>query len=185
MKKLTFFLAFVFSCVVGASAQPRMIEKKTAETKPPVALANAVFKAKYEGGLFGFSEKAEGSLRFDDANLRLVFFDKTNKELFGIPYDAIMVVYPQSQTVQTTGGKVVQHIPLPGAGLAGAFIREKRRFLIINYDDREMDAKGTANFKLENKELLDSLIQAIGSKAEMQQRGDAYYRPRRVGVQPQ
>jgi len=37
------------------------------------------------------------------------------------------------------------------------------------------------NFKVDNKELLDSVIQTLGQKAQMQQRGDAYYRPRKEG----
>jgi hypothetical protein len=30
--------------------------------------------------------------------------------MFGIPYDAIQVIYPQSKSVQSTGGKVMQQI---------------------------------------------------------------------------
>jgi hypothetical protein len=178
MKKLSFSLAFVILCFTGgAFAQPRIIEKKLEKT--PAVLAPISFKAKYEGGMYGFSKKEEGTLRFDDANFRLVFLGKENKELFAIPYKSINVIYPQSQSVQSTGGRVVQHVPLPGAGIAGLFMKEKKRYLMVNFNDPDIDAKGLINFKLESKELLEKVIQALGDKAEMQQRGEAYYRPQR------
>jgi len=175
MKKFIFCLVFVILCFADAFAQPRIAEKKPADS--PAALAPVSFKAKYEGGMFGFSRKETGTLRFDDGNRRLVFFSKDNKELFTIPYKALVVIYPQSQSVRSTTGTVVGAIPLPGAGIAGMFIKEKKRYLIINFDDPDMNAKGTASFKLESKELLDSVIQTLGNKAEMQKRGDAFYRP--------
>jgi hypothetical protein len=177
MKKLALCLAFVASCFLTGYAQPRLIVNKVEKTPP--AIAPVKFVAKYEGGMFGFSKKEEGTLRFDDANFRLVFFDKNNKERFGIPYKDLIVVSPHSRSVQSTTGKVVQNVPLLGAGILGGFIKEKRRYLVLNFDDPDMDIKGTINFKLENKDLLDSVVQTLGNKAELQQRGDAFYRPKR------
>ena len=37
-------------------------------------------------------------------------------------------------------------------------------------------AKGIVNFKIESKELLDSVIVGLAEKAKLTQRGDAYYR---------
>jgi len=178
MKNLLFLFTLLFAVSVSAvSAQPRIIEKKP-EKKEPAAIAQISFKAKYEGGMFGFSEKESGTLKFDGANYRLVFFGKNNKELFSIPYDAIQVIYPQSKSIQSTGGKVMERLPLPGAGIAGIFMKNKTRYMVINYDDSDVDVKGTVNFKLDSKELLDSAIQTLGNRAEMQQRGDAFYRPK-------
>jgi len=127
MKNILFVSVMVFFvCASFAAAQPRIVEKKP-EKAQPVTLASITFKAKYEGGMFGFSEKETGTLKFDGNNRRLVFFGKNNKELFGIPYDAIEVIYPQSKTVQSTGGKVMERIPLPGAGIAGIFMKNKTR----------------------------------------------------------
>ena len=109
----------------------------------------------------------------------LFFFGKEGKELFSMPYETLLLIYPQSQSVRSTTGTVVSAIPLPGAGLAG-LIREKRRYLIVHYNDTDVDAKGIVNFKLDNKELLDSVIQALGEKAKLTQRGDAFYRPRKA-----
>jgi hypothetical protein len=61
--------------------------------------------------------------------------------------------------------------------LAG-FIKEKRRYLIVQFDDPDVDAKGTINFKLEKKETLDAVLAALAEKAALQQRGDAYYKPK-------
>ncbi len=182
MKELVFCLIFAFLCFTHVFAQPRMVVINKTE-KSAAVLSPASFEAKYEGGMFGFSRKEVGTIRFDDANFRLVFFSKQNKELFSIPYKAMVVIYPQSQSAQSTTGKVVQNIPLPGAGLAGIFMKEKKRYLIINFDDPELDARGTVNFKLDDAKLLGSAIQTLGDKAEMQQRGDAYYRPK-VTAQP-
>lgn len=176
MKKVLFLAAIVCVFAVGSFAQPRPMDKPAAK---PTAKAPALstVEAKYEGGMFGFSEKVDGTLKMDDANSRLVFLGKDQKEMFGIPYEAFLVIYPQSKAVTSTTGNVVKWLPLPGAGLAG-FIKEKRRYLIVQFDDPDVDAKGTINFKLDSKELLDSLLVTLADKAALQQRGDAYYKPR-------
>lgn len=177
MKQIIFFTVLLLGLSAAAYSQPRPVERSTAQTEKK-AVMQANYEATYEGGLFGFSSKRNGSLRFDDVNNRLVFFGEDNRELFGIPYESVLVVYPQSKTVTSTAGNVVRNVPLPGAGLAG-FIKEKRRYMILNIDDIDADVKGVINFKLKSKESLDSLIDTLGSKAGLQQRGDAYYRPKR------
>lgn len=178
MKKLLFTLAFSLSaCAAFVSAQPRPIEKTETKSVVKTNAAPASFEAKYEGGMFGFTEKQTGTLKFDDANERLVFFGKEGKELFAFSYESLLLIYPQSQSVRSTTGTVVSAVPLPGAGLAG-LIREKRRYLVVHFSDPDVDVKGIVNFKLENKELLDSVIETLGEKAKLTQRGDAYYRPK-------
>jgi hypothetical protein len=176
MKKLVFFVVFTLVGIAGIQAQPKIVEKKI-EKPTPAAIAPVSFKAKYEGGMFGFSKKEEGTLKFDDANFRLVFFDKQGKERFGIPYSTLIVLYPNTQSVQSGTGRVVQNVPLMGAGIAGAFMKKNIRYMVINFDDTDMNVKGTTSFRLESTELLQSVIQTLGTKAEMQPRGDAYYRP--------
>ncbi|MDQ3798804.1 MAG: hypothetical protein M3384_05085 [Acidobacteriota bacterium] len=183
MKKILTLLAIgVFACVTaavtGVSAQPRPVETKAPPTAPPKPAPQS-FAAKYEGGMFGFSEKEQGTLKFDDINERIVFFGKDQKEKFGIPYDAMLIIYPQSQSVRTTTGNVVRALPLPGAMLGG-LIREKRRYLIVHYQDTDVDAKGIVNFRIEDKELLDSVLATLAEKAEMKLRGDAYVRPKKA-----
>lgn len=177
MKKVLFFLALsLFACASIVSAQPRPVEK-TPTPKPVVQPAPASFEAKYEGGMFGFNKKEEGTLKFDDANERLVFYGKDQKEKFGVPYKSMLIVSPQSQSVQSTAGKVVGAV---FSNIVGGFIKEKRRYLIINFDDPDVEAKGVMSFRIDDQPLLDSVIVALGEKAELKQRGDAYIRPKVV-----
>lgn len=175
MKLLTLIGCLLFLFGVEAAAQPRPLESGS---KPStVKAAPQSFPAKYEGGMFGFPDKETGSLKFDDENKRLVFFGKDGKELFGIPFESLLVVSPQSNSVTSTTGNVVSHIPLPGAGLA-SLIKEKRRYLVLQFNDPDADVRGVVNFKLENRELLESAVDTLGKKAGLTQRGDSYYRPK-------
>lgn len=176
MKKIILLTCAVLGFSVFASAQPKIVEKKI-EKPSPAAIAPVSFKAKYEGGVFGFSKKEEGTLKFDDSNFRLVFYDKDNKERFGIPYSALVVIYPNTESVQSGTGRVVQNVPLMGAGIVGAFMKKNVRYMVLNFDDTDMGVKGTTSFRLESNELLQSVVQTLGTKAEMQPRGDAYFRP--------
>ena len=175
MKNL-FLLGVIFLLSAAAFAQPRPPETARERSEADIKPAPESFDARYEGGFFGFSDKQSGRLRFDDANSRFVFFGKDGKEMFGIPYASVLVVSPQSRSVTTPAGSVVRHIPLPGAGLAG-FIREKRRYLIVQFHDPDVDARGTVSFKIDDRDLLDSAIRSLGEKSGLKRRGDAYIRP--------
>jgi hypothetical protein len=161
-------------CAVAA-AQPRPLEKSNEPAAP--AVTQRVFEVKYQGGVFGFNEKQEGILRIDEANQRVVFFGKDQKELFGIPFNSLLVVSPQKTVGTPTSGKVVSMIPVPGAGLA-SLIKEKKRYLVLYYNDPDVDAKGVVSFKVDNKTALEAAIQAVGESAKLTRRGDTYYRPR-------
>lgn len=177
MKKIIFSLAFALSFSAITLAQPRPADNTTG-TSTTKKQAPSSFKAKYEGGMFGYSKKETGTLKFDDANSRLVFFGKDQKEWFGIPYDALQVIYPHSRAETANGGRVIEYIPLPGSFLGG-FIKNKRRYLIAQFADPDIDdARGAVSFKVENQELLDSVLQALAEKAKLTQRGEAYYRPK-------
>jgi len=52
--------------------------------------------------------------------------------------------------------------------------------MVINFDDPDVSAKGTINFKFDSQGMLSSAIQILGDKAEMQQRGDAFYRRKKT-----
>jgi hypothetical protein len=183
MRKIIFLCFALFAFSIAVFAQPRPIEKKPEQKTDRNTVAKTPapnsFSAKYEGGMYGYSKKETGILKFDDANERLVFFGKDQKEMFTIPYKSMLVIFPNSKSVSSTAGSVASHIPLPGAGLLG-LITEKRRYLVVNYDDPDVDAKGLVNFKLENKELLDSVLRTLGEKAKLTPRGDAFYRPKTV-----
>lgn len=181
MKKLTFFLCLgVLICVMTgvAIAQPRPKDNaQTNEPKPQPAPEK--FTANYQGGIFGYSEKLKGTLSFDNVNNRLVFRNKEDKEVFSIPYKSLQVIYPDSRSVRPTAATVAGSIPAPyGANLPFLFMRKKNRYLIIQFNDPDSDVRGATSFRLENKELLRSVIYTLGEKANLTQRGDAFYRPR-------
>jgi len=183
MKKVTISICLVFfTFALNVFAQSRPAEKKQDSKTVQKTIARTPapnsFEAKYEGGMLGYGKREKGTLKFEDANERIVFYGKDQKEKFSIPYKSMLVIYPNAKSQRSTTGRVVGAIPLPGAGIAGLFMREKLRYLIINFNDPQVDAKGTVNFKLANKELLGSVIQTLGEKAQMTQRGDAYYRPK-------
>lgn len=160
-----------------AYAQPRPAEKGS----PAPTSLPPTFEARYEGGIFGSAGKQSGTLRFDDANERVVFFKKDGKEMFGIPYASLVVIYPDSKEGISKTGNVASRLPVPGAGLFG-LMTKSTKYLVLNFDDPDVEAAGTANFKFSEKDNLLLFINALGTKARMTQRGDAYYRPKRRAV---
>ena len=177
MKSIILLTVFAASITLIGYAQPRPVERTSPNPATGRIQLPTSVEARYEGGMFGFSQKEKGQLKFDDMNERLVFYGEDGKEKFSIPLDAMLVIYAQSKSVTSTTGNVVSHIPLPGAFLGG-FIKEKRRYLIMQIEDPDADVKRVVNFKLESKEVLDLMLAAIAQKAKLEQRGDAYYRPR-------
>jgi hypothetical protein len=177
MKKGIFLsLAIAFLPLV-ATAQPRPADKTaSASVNLPAA-----FPARYESGIFGARKKQKGTLRFDDANERLVFYGENSKEMFSIPYGSFVVIYPDNKESMTQTGNVMSRMPLPGAGLFG-LATSKASYLVINYDEQEVDAQGTANFRFDKKDQLVNFVDALGTKAKMIKRGDAYYRPKKKSV---
>lgn len=174
MKKLL-FLTFAVSCFTGIiGAQVRPVEKPSPTVSPN---APDSYEARYEGGIFGSSAKEKGTLKFDDPNKRIVFYRTDQKEMFSIPYAALVVVYPDSRDSVPQSGKVVSHLPLPGAGLA-SLLNKSTKYANLTFDDPDIEAKGTASFRFDNKEMLLTFINKLGAKAKMKQRGDAYYRPK-------
>lgn len=174
MKKLLFLTIAVFCFAGMLKAQPRPAEKPAPTVSPN---APDSYEARYEGGIFGSSAKEKGTLTFDDANERVLFLRKDKKEMFSIPYASLVVIYPDSKDSVPQSGKVISHLPLPGAGLAG-LMNKSTKYANLTFDDPDIDAKGNASFRFDNKEQLLMFINKLGAKAKMKQRGDAYYRPR-------
>ena len=191
MKKFSITLsliALLFS--VNSLAQVRPVETETElEEKTAADPAEEVkekpksqqyfrkkFPVKYQGGLFGYSKKAHGTIGFDEINERMIFFGKDGKEKFSIPYKSIIVVYPSQKKVRAGSGRVIGAAPLPGLGLLGSLIKKKKNYMIVQFDDPDVKAKGNANFLLDTGEVLAEAITALGENAEMKKRGDAYIR---------
>lgn len=180
MKKLLIlFSVSLFAFTTLASAQPRPVSKSADKDDEVVQPAPKTFETKYQGGVIGFSKKQKGTLKFDDANLRLVFYNDDDKEQFAISYDAIVVVAPSAKKVQSGTGRAIGAIPFPGAGIGGSFLKKKKNYLVITFRDPDVEVQGTVNFLIDTNELLQSVVHTLGSKAELSQRGDAFFRTRK------
>lgn len=179
MKTILFLLIGLIVSVSPVFAQPRPVEKISVKNVKTTPAPNS-FTAKYEGGMIGFNNKEQGTLKFDDENERLIFSGKDGKENFALPYSAILLVSPSEKKVQSGTGRVIGAVPIIGAGLGGSLLKKKKNYLVIQYRDVDVDVQGTANFLIDTGELLDSVVQTLGEKAELTQRGDAYYRPRKT-----
>ena len=70
-------LLLLGALLTGAFAQrPRAVEPDPATQTAKPRPAPKTLKAKYEGGVFGYTKTMEGTLSFDDKNNRLLFKDK-------------------------------------------------------------------------------------------------------------
>lgn len=179
MNRLVLILLVVFVAFAGLAlgqVRPVGTSNDTVVADAPSRVMLESISAKYQGGLFGYSKKEKGTIKFDIINERLIFIGKDGKERFSVPYSALAVVYPSTRKVQSGTGRAVGAIPFPGAGLGGMFIKKKKNYLVINYDDKEVNASGTMNFLVDTTEVLHNSIYTIGEKAEMKPRGDAYVR---------
>jgi hypothetical protein len=141
--------------------------------------------AKYMGGFAGMRKKQEGMLTFDDRNRRLVFRDKNEKEVISISYDAVMVAFADSETRRLMGNGT-SSVVLGTAGILGMpalLFKKKFQYLTIEFEDPDTYLKGTTQFKLANRDIIDSVAYALAQKAGLNQQGEVYVR-RRMMTQP-
>ncbi|HKR61689.1 MAG TPA: hypothetical protein VJS64_18525 [Pyrinomonadaceae bacterium] len=158
---------------VDVSAQrPRAVDPNAAKATPKVAPAPQTVKAKYEGGVFGYKNTMEGTLSFDDTNNRLVF-KREQKELFFIPYNAVTSAFADTQKRRPAAATVASAVPLIYA-LPAQFIKTKVRYLTLNYYDPDTHVTGITSFRMENKEILASVLQSLVEKTGMVARGEVY-----------
>lgn len=194
MKKVFTFLGtgLVVALMAGATlAQgPRPTASSTTTTSQPTGIsvpkpppAPQTFKAKYEGGIFGYNKKETGTLTFDDGNKRLVFRNKQQKEVLSIPYTAVMGAYGDTKAGRPKAAQVVGALPLPyGANMLSWLARKKYRYLTLQFEDVDTSTRGLTSFKVETKELLNSVLYSLAEKAELDARGDGFIRRRQAKV---
>ena len=143
-----------------------------------------VVPAKYMGGFASYRKKQEGMLTFDDRNQRLVFRDKNEREVISISYDAVMVAFADHETRRLMGDGT-KSVVLGTAGILGLpamLLKKKFEYLTIQFEDPETYLRGTTQFKLKDKDIIDSMAYALAQKAGLIQQGAIYTR-RRV-IQP-
>lgn len=159
-----------------AAQRPRDVKAESAaqapKTIPPAP--PQTMKAKYEGGVFGYNKTQEGTLSFDDANSRLLFRDKKGKEVLFVPYNAVLSTFSDTQKRRPSAATVAQHIPYIGFPIG--FIKTKVRYLTLQFKDPDTDVSGVTSFRLDNKDLVDSVVYALANKAGLVQRGEIWVR---------
>ncbi len=175
--RIIFSLLLIGALLTGAFAQrPRTAEPEPAKANGPAPAPKTV-KAKYEGGVFGYTKTMDGTLTFDDTNERLVFKDKKPPKEIHIPYESITSAFADTQKRRPTAATVARHIPVIYS-LPAHFIKTKVRYLTLQYNDRDSKVSGITSFKLESKEMLESVLATLANKAGMTLRGDVYIKKR-------
>ncbi len=179
-KLLAVTLVLAVLAVAVPAQRPRAVEtpdEENARTATPPAPPK-VIKAKYMGGYLGYRKKQEGMLAFDERNQRLIFLDKNEREIVSIAYEAVLVTFADTEERRTMGPGT-QSILLGTVGilaLPGMLFKKKYEFLTIQYRDPDTDAEGVTQFKLKNRDELDSVTHALAKKAGLVQRGAIYVR---------
>jgi hypothetical protein len=142
----------------------------TSTTPPP--LAPQTIKTKYEGGVFGYNKKIDGTITFDDANRRLLFRNKYQQEVFSIPYDSIASAFADTKSKRPIAADIASRASI--FGLPALLIKKKFRYLTMQYNDQDTNISGTTSFKMENADILASALYTLAQKAGLTQRGDVY-----------
>ena len=176
LRLLTLMVLVMMIAGPAVAQRPRTMNQDKAEATtnvPPPPPAPATVKAKYEGGVFGYNKKIEGTLNFDDANQRLVFRDGKQKEILFVPYTAITGAYGDTHSVRPAAATVASNIPSIYA-LPAHFIKTKVRYLTLQYNDPDSKVAGVTSFRLENKDLLDSVLNTLAGKAGLNKRGEVF-----------
>ena len=162
------------------AAAPQDAQKTPKVVAPAPPAPPKVVPAKYMGGFAGLRKKQEGMLTFDDRNQRLVFRDKNEKEIISISYDAVMVAFADHETRRLMGNGT-QSVVLGAGGLLALpslLFKKKFEYLTIQFEDPETYLKGVTQFKLKNREIIDSMTYALAQRAGLVQQGQVYTRRR-------
>ena len=177
-------LLLLGALATGAYAQrPREMEPEGSKITSTIPVPKTV-KAKYEGGVFGYTKTMEGTLTLDDENSQLLFKDKKTPKQIHIPYEAVTSAFADTQKRQPAAATIAGSVPVIFA-MPAKFIKTKVRYLTLQYSDPDSNQNGVTSFKLENKEVLNSVLAALAVKTGMTQRGDIYVKKKEVGkLQP-
>jgi len=177
-KKFVGVVMLIAAMVVCAAAQrPRTIPAdpgNTTTTKP--AAAPQTVKAKYEGGVFGYNKKQEGTLSFDDANNRLVFRNNQQQEVLSIPYSSISQEFADTQSRRPKSASILGSVPMIYGPNPIGFIKTKNQYVTLQFYDPDSHAGGVTSFRVENREICASIVNTLGEKAGLVQRGGIFVR---------
>ena len=178
MRFIAVLLLILLTSIAAFAQRPRTSDTSATNNSSTAAVAPApqTVKAKYEGGVFGHNKTMTGTLSFDDTNRRLLFRNKQQKEVLFIPYDAVTSAFADTQKRRPAAATVASHIPYIGFPLG--FIKTKVRYLTVQFTDPDSRVNGITSFKLENKQILASVLKTLAEKAGMTARGEVYIKKR-------
>lgn len=165
--------------VVAIAAQrPRsMSTDNDKKDTPRPAAAPQTVKAKYEGGIFGYNKKQEGTLTFDDANNRLVFRGNQQQEVLSIPYSSISQEFADTQSRRPKSATILGSVPMIYGPNPIGFIKTKNQYVTLQFYDPDSHAGGVTSFRVENKQICASVVNTLGEKAGLVQHGEIFVRP--------
>jgi len=166
----------------AAAQRPRSsvtdITVKTPSPQPSPPAAPQSFKAKYEGGVFGYRKVMEGTLAFDDVNNRLLFRNEQGKEVFFIPYANVTQEFADTQSRRPKAASILGSVPMVYVPNPIGFIKTKNRYLTLQFYDQDSHISGLTSFRVENRDLCESVVVTLADKAGLVAQGDIFIRPK-------
>lgn len=169
-------LVLLVASVTAQAQRPRSVQTTDASTTDagvtPPPLAPQTIKVKYEGGVFGYNKKIDGTINFDDANRRLLFRNNYQQEIFSIPYDSVAAAFADTKSKRPVAADVASRVTI--FALPALLIKKKFRYLTLQYNDPDTSMSGTTSFKMENADILASALYTLAQKAALTRRGDVY-----------
>ena len=169
-------LVLLVASVTAQAQRPRSVQTTDASgtdtnsATPPIA--PQTIKVKYEGGIFGYNKKIDGTLNFDDANRRLLFRNNYQQEIFSIPYDSVAAAFADTKSKRPIAADVASRVTI--FALPALLIKKKFRYLTLQYSDPDTNINGMTSFKMENADILASAVYTLAQKAGLTRRGDVY-----------
>jgi hypothetical protein len=181
-------MAMIASTTSALAQRPRSVNDPasapSAQTGAAPMSAPQTVKANYEGGIFGYNKKINGTLTFDDTNSRLLFRNKQQQEVLFIPYNAVSSAFADTQAKRPVAATVLGSVVPYGLGLPALLWKKKFRYLTLQYRDPDTNASGVTSFKMENKETLEAVLNTLAAKAGLTQRGEVFVRRKDPNDQP-
>jgi TonB family protein len=153
---------------------------KSATSQPSPSPAPKTFKAKYEGGVFGYRKTMEGTLTFDDTNSRLTFRNEQQKEVFSIPYANVTQEFADTQSRRPKAATILGSVPGVYVPNPIGWIKTKVRYVTLQFYDDYSHVNGITSFRVENKDLCESVVATLAEKAGLVPLGDIYTRPKQA-----
>lgn len=178
-------LAFAMMLTVAAQRPRTAVADttvKSASPEPAPPPAPQTFKAKYEGGIFGYRKAQEGTLTFDDESSRLLFRNQQGKEVFFIPYATIMQEFADTQARRPKAASILGSVPMIYVPNPIGFIKTKVRYVTLQFHDEVSHVSGLTSFRVENMQLCESVVATLADKAGLVAQGEIYVRPKAAAV---